>query len=62
MRELRHLGEPRASAIPALALTAYARDEDRRAAASAGFQMHLAKPVEPEELVRAVESLASRRG
>jgi len=47
--------------IPALALTAYAREEDRNRAFSAGFEMHLAKPVEPATLVSAVSELASAR-
>ena len=46
--------------IPALALTAYARSEDRRQALLAGFQLHLAKPVDPAELCAAVASLARR--
>jgi CheY-like chemotaxis protein len=44
-------------AIPAMALTAYARAEDRRKALIAGYQMHLAKPVEPRELMSAVVEL-----
>lgn len=48
-------------AIPAAALTAYASNEDRLRALSAGFQMHLVKPVEPAALVAAVWSLARRR-
>ena len=47
-----------AARIPALALTAYAREEDRRRALEAGFQMYLAKPAEPGALVRAVRQLA----
>lgn len=47
-------------AIPALALTAFARSEDRRRALMAGFQLHLSKPVEPAELCTAVASLAGR--
>jgi PAS domain S-box-containing protein len=43
-----------AANIPALALTAYAREEDRRRALEAGFHAHLAKPVDPEVLVRMV--------
>ena len=42
------------------ALTAFARSDDRRRAISAGFHMHLAKPVEPAELVTVVASLARR--
>jgi CheY-like chemotaxis protein len=44
--------------IPAIALTAFARPEDRRRALHAGFQVHLAKPVEPAELVAVVASFA----
>jgi signal transduction histidine kinase/CheY-like chemotaxis protein len=45
------------AAIPAAALTALARDEDRRQALDAGFQLHLAKPIDPSSLVAAVASL-----
>jgi CheY-like chemotaxis protein len=48
-----------AGRIPALALTAYARSEDRTAALRAGFQMHLAKPIEPGELLVTIASLAT---
>lgn len=43
--------------LPAIALTAYSREQDRRMALEAGFQTHLAKPFEPAELVRVVGSL-----
>jgi PAS domain S-box-containing protein len=43
--------------IPAIALTAYARAEDRQRALLAGYQMHLAKPVEPRELIAGIASL-----
>jgi signal transduction histidine kinase len=56
IRRIRALPDGR-SAIPAMALTAYARAEDRRKALVAGYQMHLAKPVEPRELVCAVAEL-----
>ncbi len=46
--------------LPAAALTAFARPEDAVRAHDAGFQMHLAKPVEPEELVRVVAHLVGR--
>ena len=52
--------EPKRSHIPAIALTAFARPEDRKRTAVAGFQSHLAKPIEMAELVRAVGSLAGR--
>jgi CheY-like chemotaxis protein/nitrogen-specific signal transduction histidine kinase len=46
--------------IPAAAVTAFARAEDREAALAAGFQLHVAKPVEPATLARVVESLVRR--
>jgi len=44
--------------IPAVALTAFATEKDRQLAISAGFQMHLAKPVDPDVLIEAIERLA----
>jgi two-component system, chemotaxis family, sensor kinase Cph1 len=52
--------ESGARQTPAVALTAYAREEDRRRAFRAGFQMHLAKPVEPGELTAVVASFSGR--
>jgi CheY-like chemotaxis protein len=49
----------RGGATPAIALTAYAHAEERDKALRAGFQTYLPKPVDPDELVRAVEALAS---
>jgi CheY-like chemotaxis protein len=46
------------SGIPAIALTAYARAEDRMRALRAGYQVHIAKPVEPAELLAAIASFA----
>jgi signal transduction histidine kinase/PAS domain-containing protein/ActR/RegA family two-component response regulator len=46
--------------MPAIALTAYARTEDRKQALGAGFQMHVAKPIEPKKLVAAVARLVGR--
>jgi CheY-like chemotaxis protein len=51
IRQVRALPEERGGNVPAIALTAFARAEDRRRALLAGFQMHLAKPVEPSELL-----------
>ena len=47
--------------IPAAALTAYARSEDRARALRCGFEIHLAKPVDPAELISVVKALATRR-
>jgi signal transduction histidine kinase/ActR/RegA family two-component response regulator len=60
LRRVRGLGPDNGGSIPALALTAYARAEDRVRAILAGFQMHIAKPVEPVELITMVASLAGR--
>jgi CheY-like chemotaxis protein len=57
---VRALRPEAAGRVPALALTAYARTEDRVRALEAGFQMHVAKPADPSELVAAVASLAGR--
>jgi PAS domain S-box-containing protein len=48
--------------LPAAALTAFARSEDRTKALRSGFEMHLAKPVDPGELVASVATLARRAG
>ncbi|MGH8514487.1 MAG: response regulator, partial [Gammaproteobacteria bacterium] len=50
---------PLSAQIPAIALTAYAQPEDRVRALGAGFQMHVAKPIEPAELIRVIASLVS---
>jgi len=59
IRKVRALSAP-AAAIPAAALTAFVRDEDRRQALGAGFQLHLAKPIDPHALVDAVARLGHR--
>jgi signal transduction histidine kinase/ActR/RegA family two-component response regulator len=56
IRKVRTLSAP-AAAIPAAALTAFTREEDRQQALAAGFQTHLAKPVDPNALVEAVARL-----
>jgi CheY-like chemotaxis protein/anti-sigma regulatory factor (Ser/Thr protein kinase) len=55
---IRSRSSERGGNIPAVAVSAYTRTEDRIRALSAGFQMHLPKPVDPEELVATVASLA----
>jgi signal transduction histidine kinase/CheY-like chemotaxis protein len=57
---LRHHVNPRVREVPAAALTAYARSEDRMKALRAGFQIHLAKPIDPAELITTVAALAKR--
>jgi len=54
VRRIRSLPPEAGGNIPAIALSAYSRDEDRQRALTAGFQSHVAKPVEPEELLQAV--------
>jgi PAS domain S-box-containing protein len=51
----------RGTTVPAIALTAYARVEDRERALGAGFQLHMAKPIEPWRLVAAVGTLCRRQ-
>ena len=60
IRRLRMSEAQRGRTTPAAALTAFARSEDRRRALLAGFQTHLAKPIDPLELVVVVAALAGR--
>jgi PAS domain S-box-containing protein len=60
IRQVRLRGRERGGAIPAAALTAYARTQDRLRVLSDGYQMHIPKPVQPAELVTVVASLARR--
>jgi signal transduction histidine kinase len=60
IRAMRSLPSAQGGKVPAVALTAYARPDDRFRALSSGFQMHLAKPVEVGELLRVVASLAGK--
>jgi CheY-like chemotaxis protein/two-component sensor histidine kinase len=57
IRRVRQRPAEQGGAIPAIALTAYAREEDRKKALAAGFHAHLAKPLEPSEFVRRVSQL-----
>jgi CheY-like chemotaxis protein len=57
IRRVREWGEARGAYIPAVALTAYGRVEDRVRALKAGFQMHVAKPVDPDELAIVIMSV-----
>ena len=60
IRAVRRLDEP-VRRIPAAALTAYARSQDRVTSLASGFQMHLVKPIDPLELIVAIATLAPRR-
>ena len=60
IRSVRALPGPNAR-LPALALTAYARVEDRTRALREGFDMHLAKPIDPSELLAVLGTLVADR-
>ena len=60
IRKVRALPRTKGGDTPAAALTAYARDEDRKQALSAGFQMHIAKPISSSQLVAMIFTLAGR--
>jgi len=60
IRRVRALGPDRGGQVPAAALTAYAKGEDSERVLSAGFQVHLPKPVQPADLANVVATLAGR--
>jgi CheY-like chemotaxis protein len=60
IRRVRERPAERGGAVPAVALTAYARPEDTARSLTSGFQVHLAKPVDMEDLVSTVATLAKR--
>jgi signal transduction histidine kinase/CheY-like chemotaxis protein len=60
IRKVRAMEEGRGRRTPAIALTAHARFTDRMRALSAGFQMHVPKPVQPAELIVVIANLTSR--
>ena len=61
IRRVRALGPDRGGQVPAAALTAYAKGEDGQRVLSAGFQVHLPKPVQPADLANVVATLARPR-
>lgn len=61
LRKVRALPADEGGAVPAIALTAYAREEDRMRAIAAGYMTHLAKPVDPEAFLYAVGNVVSAR-
>lgn len=60
IRQIRALLPEQGGQVPAIALTAYAREEDHQQAITSGFQQQVTKPLEPEKLVQAVVILARR--
>jgi PAS domain S-box-containing protein len=60
IKKLRAMEQGAKESIPAIALTAYARDEDRERALQAGFQMRIAKPFNPADLIEAIATIAGR--
>jgi CheY-like chemotaxis protein len=62
IEKVRRLPAALGGALPAAALTAYARMEDRVRALRSGFQIHVPKPVDPTELITVVANLAGRVG
>jgi len=62
IRQVRARPIERGGEVPAAALTAYARAEDRVRALAAGFQMHVPKPIDPAALVSLVAALAAKAG
>lgn len=60
IRKIRLLEPEQGGQIPAIALTASASEADRRLSMEVGFQVHLAKPIEPDKLVEMVAALARR--
>jgi hypothetical protein len=62
IRRIRSLDHSKGGNIPAIALTAYGRAEDRVKAVNAGFQMHLTKPIEPVELITMIAGATGRIG
>jgi len=60
IRRVRVFGNPQTRDIPAIALTAFTRAQDRMRALTSGYQNHVAKPVEPDELVTVIASLTGR--
>lgn len=57
LRQVRRLPPDQGGQIPAIALTAYAGEYDQQQALAAGFQEHVAKPVEPDRLVEVIVKL-----
>lgn len=57
IRQVRKLPRDRGGQIPAIALTAYAGETDHEKAIAAGFDLHMSKPVEPDQIIEAIANL-----
>ncbi|MEG4988310.1 PAS domain-containing protein [Microcoleus sp. BR0-C5] len=62
MRQIRALAPDQGGLVPAIALTAYAGEIDYQQALAAGFQRHIAKPLDPDKLVQAIGEVLDRSG
>jgi CheY-like chemotaxis protein len=62
IHKVRALDPERGGTVPAIALTAKARAEDRSDALAAGFQMHMPKPVDPGEFTRMIAQTIAAKG
>ena len=62
VRRVRNTPADQGGKVPAIALTAFARSEDRTRALLAGYQVHLSKPISPSELLATVASVTGRTG
>jgi CheY-like chemotaxis protein len=60
LRQIKRLPPEQGGSVPAIALTAYAGEVNQQQALAAGFQRHMAKPVEPEALVKAIVALVKQ--
>jgi signal transduction histidine kinase/CheY-like chemotaxis protein len=61
IRKVRRHSSPTVQSVPAIAVTAYATAADRALALEAGFQQHLSKPIDPDELVNVIHEVARRK-
>jgi CheY-like chemotaxis protein len=61
LRRIRALGPTRGGKVPAIALTAFARPEDRAHSLRVGYSMHVSKPIRPDRLTATVATLAGRK-
>jgi CheY-like chemotaxis protein len=60
IRKLRALPVDKGGAVPAIALTGYASRKDRERALNAGYQQHMAKPIEQADMIAAIAALVGR--